>query len=86
MVGDYVLQVFFDKQTKKKLDKLYSEVEDFADAIEKGLLEQVLTEPTKIKVVITRNAELADIYLRKLVGFFGDPDEILNAPEHTAKK
>jgi len=86
VVGDYVLQVFFDKQTKKKLDKLYSEVEDFADAIEKGLLEQVLTEPTKIKVVITRNTELADIYLRKLVGFFGDPDEILNDPKHTAEK
>jgi len=82
IVGDYVIQVFFDKKTKNKLDKLYSEVKDISDAIEKGLLEQVLTEETKIKVVITKNKDLAEIYLRKLVSFFGDPDEILNNPQH----
>jgi hypothetical protein len=86
IVGNYVIQVFFDNKTKKKIDKLYSEVKDISDAIDKGILEQVLTESSKIKVVITRNKELADIQLRKLVSFFGDPDEILNNPKHSPEK
>ncbi|MBT4870018.1 MAG: hypothetical protein HON47_00390 [Candidatus Diapherotrites archaeon] len=84
IVGDYVIQVFFEEKTKKKLDKLYSEVKDITDAIQKGILEQILAEPTKVKVVITKNKDLADIYLKKLLSFFGDPDEILSNPEHTA--
>jgi hypothetical protein len=37
VVGDYTIQVFFEEETKKKLDKLYSEVTDISDAIEKGI-------------------------------------------------
>ena len=85
IVGDYVIQVFFEEKTKKKLDKLYSEVKDISDAIDKGILEQVLMEPTKVKVIITKNKDLAEIYLRKLLIFFGDPDELLASPEHTAE-
>jgi len=85
VVGEYVIQVFFEDKTKKKLDKLYSEVKDITDAIQKGILEQVLMEPTKVKVIITKNKDLADIYLKKLLSFFGDPDEIIQNAEHTAE-
>jgi transcriptional regulator CtsR len=83
IVGNYLIQVFFDEKTKKTLDKLYSEVKDISDAIEKGILEKILTEKTNIKVVITYNKELADIYLQKLVSFFGDPEKILANPKYT---
>jgi len=85
IVGDYVIQVFFEDKTKKKLDKLYLEVKDITDAIQKGILEEILTEPTKVKVIITKNKDLADIYLRKLLSFFGDPDKILANPEYNAE-
>jgi hypothetical protein len=78
IVGNYVIQVFFDNKTTNTLDKLYSEVNDISDAINKGILEKVLTEKTNIKVVITHDKELANIYLRKLINFFGDPDIILD--------
>ncbi len=82
VVGHYVIQVFFEDKTTKIVDKLYSEVKDISDAINKGLLDQVLTKPTKIKVVITKNKDLSDIYLKKLVSFFGNPEEILSNPKH----
>jgi predicted transcriptional regulator len=82
IVGHYVIQIFFDTETKKMIDKLYSKVKDISDAIEKGILEKVLSESTNIRVVITHDKQFADIYLRKLVSFFGNPDEILNNPKY----
>jgi len=83
IVGNYVIQVFYEDKTIKQIDKLYSEVKDISDAIEKGILEQLFSEKNKVKVIITKNKDLSEIYLKKLLSYFGNSARIIKNPEHT---
>jgi DNA-binding PadR family transcriptional regulator len=69
-VGDYVIQIFFEPQMKDRIDKLYSNAQDLADAIKNDILEEILSKKTKIKVVLTKNPPLTKIYREKTMSYF----------------
>ena len=55
---------------KAKIDQLYSNT-DMTQAINKGILETILMEKTKIRVTIIKNKTLAKQYWEKLMPYFG---------------
>jgi hypothetical protein len=74
IVGDYLIYVFFDPKLKSKIDKLYSNT-DLSQAINKGILETILMEKTKIKVTIIKNKSLVKQYWEKILPYFGKKAE-----------
>jgi hypothetical protein len=74
IVGDYVLYVFLTPEMKEKINNLYSNT-DMTQAINKGILETILMEKTKIKVLIIKNKNLVKQYWEKIMPYFGKKAE-----------
>jgi DNA-binding PadR family transcriptional regulator len=69
IVGDYLIYIFFTPELKNKINQLYSNT-DMSQAINKGILETILMEKTKIKVTIIKNKTLVKEYWEKLLPLF----------------
>ena len=74
IVGDYLIYIFFAPELKAKIDQLYSNL-NLTEAIQKGILETLLTEKTSIKVTIIKNKLLVKQYWEKLLPYFGKKAE-----------
>jgi hypothetical protein len=74
IVGDYLIYVFIEPKMKSKIDELYSNT-NLSEAINKGILETILMEKTKIKVTIIKNKPLVKQYWEKILPYFGKKAE-----------
>jgi cellulose synthase/poly-beta-1,6-N-acetylglucosamine synthase-like glycosyltransferase len=60
VVGDYVMQIFFTKEFKRDLDKLYKNTTNVGEVDLNELLSHVLEKRTDINVVIFKSPKVAD--------------------------
>jgi predicted transcriptional regulator len=74
IVGDYLIYVFMDPKLKEKINQLYSNT-NLSEAINKGILETILMEKTKIRVTVVRNKQLVKQYWEKILPYFGKKAE-----------
>lgn len=77
--GDYIAQVFYTEEFKKKMDYAYNILTDIkSDAISK-LMETVFFEETKITILLNKNSVLAEQIRRETLKYFSgnykDPTE-----------
>jgi hypothetical protein len=70
LVGDYLIQIFLTPELKTKINDLYSNT-NMSEAINKGILETILTEKTKIRVSIIKNKEMVKMYWERIMPYFG---------------
>lgn len=70
LVGDYLIYVFLTPEMKEKINQLYSNT-NLSEAINKGILETILMEKTRIRVTVVKNAGLVKQYWEKILPYFG---------------
>ncbi len=60
VVGDYVMQVFFAKEIRDKIDDLYKKIKNVEEVSLDELLSCILEKRAEINVVIFKNPKIAD--------------------------
>ncbi|MFA5763333.1 MAG: hypothetical protein WC915_00805 [archaeon] len=70
ITGKYIIRTFFDENTKNIIDKVYSTAKDSSEIISRAFLDKLFNNKANIKVTITRDPELAQIYKEKLLKMF----------------
>jgi len=70
ITGKYIIRTFFDENTKNIINKVYSNAKDSSEIISRSFLDKLFNNKAQIKVTVTRDPELAQIYNEKLLKFF----------------
>jgi len=60
VVGDHVMQIFFTKEFREKLNSIYESAKNIMEINLDRLIFQIRDDPTEINVVIFRNSKVAD--------------------------
>lgn len=68
--GDYVMQAFFPPSFIKEFDKIYQETKSVESIEVKKYFEKIVTQKQNIHVLITKNAELADLFRKEVLSYF----------------
>jgi hypothetical protein len=68
--GDIVIQVYLPSGIKKYLEKQFSKINDMGKVNQKLLIENVFEKKTDIKMIINKDAELAEQIKKETIGYF----------------
>ncbi|OGJ21484.1 hypothetical protein A3K73_00775 [Candidatus Pacearchaeota archaeon RBG_13_36_9] len=71
ILKNIVAQMFYEKNFKKSLDKVYANLENFHQSNLNELYKNLFLKKTKITAVVTRNPELAKIQKKDILRKFG---------------
>ncbi|MCX6804187.1 MAG: hypothetical protein NTY48_06515 [Candidatus Diapherotrites archaeon] len=70
VVGNYIIQIFFDPETEKRLDHFYRKENEISTLIQKGFMEEIFSKKAQIKVIVYREPVLAKTLVEKLMPIF----------------
>jgi len=70
VVGNYIIQIFFDPETEKRIDYFYRTTKEISTLIQKGFMDDMLTKKVQIKIIVFREPELAKTLRDKILTFF----------------
>ena len=70
VVGNYVIQVFYDPETEKMIDEFYSKTKEMSELMQQNFMEKLFTRKAQIKVIITREPDLAKILRERIQKYF----------------
>lgn len=68
--GDYVIQVFYPLEILRLLDKNYAEIKNVSDLDVDYFFHKVFEKKTRIPIVITKNADLAEQLRTQMKAYF----------------
>ncbi|MFO0743742.1 MAG: hypothetical protein U0469_01680 [Candidatus Paceibacterota bacterium] len=66
VIGDYITEIYIDKNITKEIDKFFIEAKDFRDT-EKNILEKIISQRSNNKLIISRSKKKAE-ELKKILG------------------
>lgn len=74
IIGDYIIETFFDKKTSEAIDHFYKNTHDLtADNIKK--LQKIISQRGRDKIIISRNKTKANKLKKRLNKYFYTPKE-----------
>jgi len=65
VIGDFIIQTFLPKEIEQQLNKFFKNTKNVSSIKVKGLIEDVFLKQSKIKVVITKDKDLAKKLISK---------------------
>ena len=68
--GDVVIQVYLPSEIKKSIKEQFLKVKDLKKIKQKSLIESIFERKTDIKVIINKDAELAEQIKKETISYF----------------
>jgi DNA-binding PadR family transcriptional regulator len=70
ITGKYIMRTFFDEETKKTIDEVYSNAKDSSEIVSRSFLDKLFNNKAQIKFTITRDPKLVEIYTAEILNQF----------------